>query len=159
MILENILSRERTICRLESTSKKRTFEYIADLLSSLNNTPPIEPDHLIELLNTRERLGSTAIGKGIAIPHCRCTQVTEPMGFLITLQQPVDFDAPDDQKVDIIFLLLVPDDDGNDYLSLLSSLADLFRSIEFRNQIRKVDTSDSLYYTALNFERRLETGS
>ena len=104
MILESILSHERTICRLDSSSKKRTFEFIADFLSTLQSECHIKPDHLIDLLNKRERLGSTGIGKGIAIPHCRCKDIKQPLGLLITLKQPISFDAPDDQHVDIVFV-------------------------------------------------------
>jgi PTS system nitrogen regulatory IIA component len=153
MVLENILSYERSICRLDASSKKKTFEFIADFLLGLNDSPDITPDQLIEKLNAREKLGSTAIGKGVAIPHCRCPELTEPTGLLITLEHPINFDAPDNQKVDILFVLIVPEENNEQNLTLLTELADLLSSIEFRNHMRKAKTSEELYFAALNFER------
>ncbi|MCY4044661.1 MAG: PTS sugar transporter subunit IIA [Cellvibrionales bacterium] len=153
MVLENILSYERSICQLDTSSKKKTFEFIADFLLSLSDTPDVTPDQLIEKLNAREKLGSTGIGKGVAIPHCRCPDLDEPTGLLITLERPIDFDAPDDQKVDILFVLIVPEENNEQHLTLLTELAELLSSIEFRNNMRKARTAEELYFAALNFER------
>ncbi len=153
MILDSILTHDRSLCNLELSSKKKVFEFIADFLSSSSDTPLKQPDQLIELLNTRERLGTTAIGKGIAVPHCRCPKIDEPLGLLITLDKAIAFDALDGQKVDIIFVLMVPEKNHEQYLSMLTSLAELFDSIDFRNQVRKAESSEELFYAALNFER------
>ena len=71
-----------------STFKKKVFEFIADYISASSGAQLKSPDQLIELLNTRERLGTTAIGKGIAIPHCRCPTIKEPIGILIIIIEP-----------------------------------------------------------------------
>ncbi|CAA0081260.1 Nitrogen regulatory protein [BD1-7 clade bacterium] len=154
MIIEHILTPERTACNVATSSKKRTFEFIADRLGqSQPASPCINADNLLEHLNARERLGSTGIGKGIAIPHCRCSDITETIGLLIKLKKPVDFDAPDDQPVDILFVMVVPQDANDQHLQILSSLAELFHQAEFRNQLRKAQTNDELYMAALNYEK------
>ncbi len=154
MMIENILTPERSVALLNASSKKRTFEFIADKLSQPESaTPCINADSLLEHLNARERLGSTGIGKGIAIPHCRCSDIQDTQGLLIKLKKPIDYDAPDDQPVDILFVLIVPQDANDQHLNILSSLAELFHQAEFRNELRKAQTNDELYWAAVNYER------
>lgn len=147
MAIADILNLERTSCNLSLSSKKRTFDYIADFLAS--KVPDIDADDLFEHLTQREQLGSTGIGNGIAIPHCRCSNVKETTGALITLRDPVNFDAADQHPVDIIFVLLVPKEACDEHLKTLSSLAEKLDQTTFRNQLRKADTAESLYQAAI----------
>ncbi|NRB37632.1 MAG: PTS IIA-like nitrogen regulatory protein PtsN [Pseudomonadales bacterium] len=147
MTIEDILTRERTCSNISLTSKKRTFEYIADFLA--RSVPEIDADELFEHLTQREQLGSTGIGNGIAIPHCRCSNVSQTTGALITLCEPVDFDSIDNHPVDIIFVLLVPKEATDEHLKTLSHLAEHLDKTEFRNQLRKAKSSEELYLAAI----------
>ena len=88
-------------------SKKRLFETIARIIS--DDQPSLVYEEVFDQLIAREKLGSTGLGQGIAIPHCRVEHCPQPLGTLVTLEQPIDFDAPDDQPVDLLFALLVPE--------------------------------------------------
>lgn len=146
MTIDDILTKDRISCNISLSSKKRTFEYIADFLAS--SVAEIDADDLFEHLTQREQLGSTGIGNGIAIPHCRCTNVTQTTGALITLNDPVDFDAIDNHPVDIIFVLLVPKEATDEHLQTLSQLAEHLDQSEYRNRLRKAENIDALFDAA-----------
>lgn len=146
MIIDDILTQARTSSNVTLSSKKRTFEYIADFLAS--TISEVDADDLFEHLTQRERLGSTGIGNGIAIPHCRCSNVTETTGALITLKDPINFDAIDDHPVDIIFVLLVPKDANDVHLKSLSMLAEHLDKTEYRNNLRKAQSQEELFNAA-----------
>ncbi len=148
MIIDDILNEDRTRCKISLSSKKRTFDFIADFLAS--TVPEINADDLFEHLTQREQLGSTGIGNGIAIPHCRCSNVSETTGALITLQDPIEFDAIDQHPVDIIFVLLVPKEANDAHLKTLSSLAQRLDQTTFRNQLRKAEDNTSLFQAAIS---------
>ena len=103
--LNEILSPERTICNAPGASKKRLFETIARVIS--DDQPSLVYEEVFAQLIAREKLGSTGLGQGIAIPHCRMDACPEPIGTLVTLEKAIDFDAPDDKPVDLLFALLV----------------------------------------------------
>ena len=147
MVIDDILNQERTSCKISLSSKKRIFDFISDFLAS--SLPEINADDLFEHLTQREQLGSTGIGNGIAIPHCRCSNVTQTTGALITLQDPIDFDAADNHPVDIIFVLLVPKEANDEHLKTLSHLAERLDQTTFRNQLRKADDNLSLFQAAI----------
>ncbi|MEC8113034.1 MAG: PTS sugar transporter subunit IIA, partial [Pseudomonadota bacterium] len=92
-------------------------------------------------LLAREKLGSTAIGHGVAIPHSRMSGCSEPLGCLILLSQGVDFGAPDGAVVEIAFILLVPEAATQDHLDLLASLASAFSSADIRDRLKKADSA------------------
>lgn len=122
--VSKLLSPNRTLCGLVGGSKKRTLEQIAQCIT--RDVPTLDREDLFRRLMARERLGSTGIGGGIAIPHCRLDNCTGTIGALITLAQPLPFDAIDDQPVDIIFALLAPEEAQDSHLKTLSSLAKMF---------------------------------
>jgi PTS system nitrogen regulatory IIA component len=148
MNIADILTPARALCNAPGTSKKRALESIADFISQ--DIPSLDANALFKQLICRERLGSTAIGHGIAIPHCRmegCTQIT---GALVKLAQPVDFDAMDDKPVDLLFVLLVPEQACEEHLQILKGLAQLFNSADTRNALRQAGDSLTLYEIAIN---------
>ena len=126
-----------------ATSKKRVIESISLQLAA--NTGLISADAIFDALFDRERLGSTGLGKGVAIPHARVPGITHTIAAMLTLDHPVDFDASDKEGVDIIFALLVPEDDGGDHLEHLASLVTTFRDPKICQSIRKVDDADKLF--------------
>lgn len=151
MIIKKILAQNLVFCNAAGSSKKKALENVADALH--NALPEIDSAELFEHLIAREKLGSTAIGKGIAIPHCRCSKVERTIGCLVKLQEPIDFDSPDDLPVDILFVMLVPEQATNEHLQTLAHLAQLFEQSEFRNALRKSKTNEELYNAALQFDK------
>ena len=151
MQINQILDRDRILCNAPGSSKKKALENIADFLHS--RLPEIDSDELFEQLVAREKLGSTAIGKGVAIPHCRCQWVQQTVGCLVKMHEPIDFDAADNLPVDLLFVLIVPEQATDEHLQTLAQLAQLFDQSEFRNALRKAQTRDELFAAANRFDK------
>ena len=117
-------------------SKKRLFEQAA---ASISAEFDLNQESVYRSLLAREKLGSTAIGHGVAIPHSRMSGCTEPLGCLILLSEGVDFGAPDGADVEIAFILLVPEAATQDHLDLLASLANAFSNADIRDRLKKAD--------------------
>jgi nitrogen PTS system EIIA component len=148
MQIQTILSPERTLCGAPGSSKKRVFENISHFICE--DIKSLSPNELFESLITREKLGSTGLGHGIAIPHCRMKNCHKIIGCLIKLNQPIDFDAIDNEKVDLLFVLLVPEQAQDEHLTVLAKLAQLFNDASFRQQLRATSDKDSLYQAAIS---------
>jgi PTS system nitrogen regulatory IIA component len=99
----------------------------------------------------REQLGTTALGNGIAIPHCRLAPCENIIGALITLDKGIDFDSLDNKPVDILFVLLVPEIENDEHVKTLANLATLFNNENFCHTIRHTDDSEELYNIAVNY--------
>jgi len=141
--LNQILTPRRTVCRAPGISKKRLFETIARIIS--DDQLSLSYDEVFDHLIAREKLGSTGLGKGIAIPHCRVANCTQPLGTLLTLEDPIDFDAPDDKPVDLLFVLLVPEEAHQQHLDILANVARLFNQSTFCEQLRAATDNKVLY--------------
>lgn len=150
MQLENILTPERTLCRAIAHDKQQVLESCARFLSE--SVPSLDANALLQSLLARERLGSTGLGNGIAIPHCRLKNIDHVIGALITLAEPVEFEAVDDKLVDIVFVLLAPATAMQQHLNALAALAELFNRSEFREQLRNAESSAQLYQAAVEFK-------
>ena len=124
MQISEILSAERILCNIETSSKKSALEVLARLIAGTN--PSLTYAEIFSCLFAREKLGSTSLGGGVAIPHCRFTDSTKTIGAFIQLREAIDYDAIDQQPVDLIFALLVPEDSTNEHLQILATLAELF---------------------------------
>ena len=124
MFPPNFIDAERIACRLAIGSKKRVLQQLGELLAS--STPGLSPEAVFDHLLERERLGSTGLGHGIALPHARVPQIEGAVGPFVQLQTGVDFDAVDDQPVDLAFGLLVPQEATEEHLQLLAKLASMF---------------------------------
>ena len=146
MNITDVLSVDRTCCDAPGVSKKRVLEFIADFFSE--HTDFIDANELYNQLISRERLGSTGIGEGIAVPHCRLSGCPRITGILLKLDSSVDFDAIDGQPVDLIFALVVPDEQNDEHLQTLSAIAELLQSNEVRQQLRSCSSSNNLYQIA-----------
>ena len=146
MKITDVLSLDRTHCDVPGISKKRVLEFIADFFSE--HTDFVDANSLYHELISRERLGSTGIGEGIAVPHCRLSGCPRITGILLKLDNPVDFDAIDGEPVDLIFALVVPDEQNDEHLKTLSAIAELLQSSDVRQQLRSCSTSDKLYQIA-----------
>ncbi|MBN7795340.1 PTS IIA-like nitrogen regulatory protein PtsN [Parahaliea mediterranea] len=144
--LSDILTPGRTVCRATGGSKKRLFETIARLISE--DQQALSYTEVFTQLIARERLGSTGLGKGIAIPHCRIDNCPRPLGSLLTLEEAIDFEAPDGEPVDLLFVLLVPEEAQQVHLDILSHIAGLFRQDAFCQSLRQAEDAAALYATA-----------
>ncbi|PKM07558.1 MAG: PTS IIA-like nitrogen-regulatory protein PtsN [Gammaproteobacteria bacterium HGW-Gammaproteobacteria-4] len=143
MHLIDLLSPSRVRIERAVTSKKRLLENLAALLSeSLGG----ELERAIfDNLCARERMGSTALGHGVAIPHGRCAQLNAAIGAFVRLSEPVDFGAADGQPVDLIFALAVPQHFTHQHLVLLAELADMFARETVRDKLRAAPDTAALY--------------
>ena len=122
-------------------SKKRVFERAAEAMGAGLN---LSSETIYRALLAREKLGSTAIGEGIAIPHCRINECAEAAGCLVTLREPIDFGSADGRDVDVIFVLLVPEEATEAHLKLLAALARSFSNAEMRDRVRQTQDPEAL---------------
>lgn len=144
---KDILSPERTVCQVAGSSKKRLFEIIAELVCADQTT--LDYNDVLDKLIARESLGSTGLGGGIAIPHCRIGNCEQPLGSLITLEEPIPFEAPDDEPVDLLFVLMVPEEADQAHLDILADIARRFSESSFCEQLRAARDNAALYQAAV----------
>ena len=129
MKLADILSAGRVATGVAVTSKKRALEEIAKLLAA--GAPGVSQTDIVNSLSAREKLGSTGLGHGVAIPHGRMSGITASVGAFIRLKHPVDYDTHDGQPVDLIFGLLVPQHATGEHLQHLAAIAEKFSEDDF----------------------------
>ncbi|MEH6651478.1 MAG: PTS IIA-like nitrogen regulatory protein PtsN [Motiliproteus sp.] len=153
MLIHGTLVRERCFFGVPGNSKKRVLERLSELICE--QVPSLDAEEVFSGLVGRERLGSTGIGEGIAIPHCRLESCTETTGALIRLQEPIDFDAIDSQPVDLLYVLLVPTEATEAHLQTLAALAEMFSKAEVRNLFRDTESAEQLYKAAVDYEMAL----
>ncbi len=130
--IASLLPLDNVVASLEASSKKRVFEQVGLLFE---NQQSVGRSTVYDALFAREKLGSTGLGQGIAIPHGRIKGLKHPVGAFVRLAAPVQFDAPDGKPVDLIFVLLVPEAANEHHLQLLSELAQMFSDKAFREQL------------------------
>lgn len=148
MQIESLLTLERTLSNQETGSKRGALELLAQVIAQ--DLPDIEADDLFRRFLARERLGSTGIGHGIAIPHCRINSASGAIGALITLTQPVEYDSIDGEPVDILFAMLVPEEAHDEHLKNLAALASALTRSEFRQRLRVASDSPTLFQAAIS---------
>lgn len=137
-----ILSPEGIIAGMRATSKKQVLQELARVAGQLTG----ENDRSIfEVLLDRERLGSTGVGRGVAIPHGKLSSLRGIFGLFARLQRPVDFESIDDQPVDLIFLLLAPEASGAEHLKALAKVSRLLRDEGLCEKLRGCDSADAIY--------------
>ena len=142
MNLAALLDPERIAHLPEVSSKKRALEMLSDMLSKAMPTP--DGEDIFDSLVARERIGSTGLGHGVAIPHGRMAGLEEAAAALITLDTPVDYDAPDGEPVDILFALIVPEESTEEHLQILAQLAKMFSDNQVLANLREATTQESL---------------
>ncbi len=126
MKLSEILSPDCIRLDSDATSKKRVLESVSQLLADTDEE--LSPREVFDCLIAREKLGSTGLGQGVAIPHGRLTGLDKTIGVFLRLPKGVDFDAPDNEPVDLVFALLVPKESTEEHLQVLASIASYFNS-------------------------------
>ena len=146
MNINSILSPERTFCNIETRSKKNAIEKAAALIAG--TLPSLDADDIYSKLIAREKLGPTALGQGIALPHCRIKGCNNIVGALFTIKSPIDFGALDDQLVNIMFVLLVPEEEVDEHLKTMAMLAAKFDSEEYRANLINAPDNQVLFNRA-----------
>ncbi len=145
MQISKLLPSNSIVCHSPVNSKKRALEELSKLLAVQINSP----DSVLEIYNSllaRERMGSTAIGHGVALPRARLQENSTTIGAFITLDHGINFDSfTDNQPVDLIFALLVPIKSTQQDLQNLSSLANMFNDLELCEKLRNSDNEQKLY--------------
>ena len=142
MSKNELISKEAILADFESDSKKKVIQAIATEASKICNLP--ERDILDTLLD-RERLGSTAVGHGVAIPHGKLKQLDKIVGLFAKLKSPIDFDSLEEQPVDLIFVLLAPESASADHLSALSHVARILGNDTIATKLRESSSKNEIY--------------
>jgi nitrogen PTS system EIIA component len=151
MHLINLLTPSRVVAGVSITSKKRLLETLAGLLAEGQGA---DAERVIfDSLCSREKLGSTALGRGVAIPHGRSGVLGSAVGAFVRLNEPLDFGAPDGAGVDLLFALGVPEHFTNQHLLLLSQLAEMFSDPAFSERLRSAADSTALYDLLVDWQR------
>lgn len=141
--LDQVLSSERVYTGAFGVSKKRVLQSLAErLAASLDGVAEVD---LFDQLIARERLGSTGLGQGIAVPHCRLAQIERPIAALAKLDEAVDFESPDRKPVDLLFVLVVPEAATDDHLNLLAAVVERFNDSALVKSLRQASDSQTLY--------------
>ncbi|MGA0411948.1 MAG: PTS sugar transporter subunit IIA [Candidatus Puniceispirillales bacterium] len=140
MNINQMLDEKSFLINFEATSKKQMLNELCKLANKKFN---LDERTLLENLTKREKLGSTAVGNGIAIPHANISGISEPRVLVATLSEGLDFNAADDQPIDIVFLLLAPDNEGSEHLQALALVSRLLRNNELTNKLRGCKSPES----------------
>lgn len=142
MKISECIAPENVEIDLNAPSKVRLLQILAKRASA---SVGIDEQEIFSALESREKLGSTGVGAGIAIPHASITGLKEPIGFVVRLGKPMDFDSIDGAPVDIVCLLLSPLGSNGSHLTVLSRIARLFRSPEVARDVRNATSQIELY--------------
>ena len=143
MPISELLQPARIACLQDSSSKKRCLETLSTLLAGA--LTDFTDGEIFNSLIGRERLGSTGLGDGVALPHGRLRGLKEPIAALVTLKHSIDFDAIDRKPVDLLFALLVPEDSTDEHLQILAQLARMFSNADFCTRLRSCTNSEQCF--------------
>lgn len=147
--LSKILSLELTVCgSTESRTKKQILEQISRMVHETDHA--IKYQEVLGTLQKRERIGTTTIGHGVAIPHGRIPNLEYPVCVLISLEKAIEFDTSDAVAVDLFFGLLVPQKTDDEHLKILATLATKLKSKDYREKLRAATTNKELYHAAIS---------
>jgi len=142
MDISDLINQNSIIPNLKAASKKQLLQELEAITNQKCAAPLTD---VASTLMERERLGSTGVGHGVAIPHGRFSDLDQIMGFFVKLDKPLNFDSLDDQPVDLVFLLLVPEEAGADHLKALAKVSRIFRDQSICEKLRGTNDSDAIY--------------
>ncbi len=143
MEITDILRPDCTLCAVQGSSKKKILELIS--LKASEFLPDIDQAVILSSLMGREKMGSTGIGGGIALPHGRLAELDKALAVLVTSESPIEFDAIDNAPVDIFFAILVPEAKASEHLGTLAAIAQKLNDKTTLASIRQATTSEQLY--------------
>lgn len=142
--LSELFSSERVRCNCDVKSKKKALQTVAELLGQNLEDEELSEMDFLDALIAREKMGSTGLGHGVSIPHGRIKGLDRPFASMITLSEGIEYEAPDDEKVDIVMGLVVPENCNQEHLQILASLAELFSAESLRQALRDCKGPDDL---------------
>jgi len=140
--LADLVTPRSVVAQLRAPTKRQVLQELARRAALMTGIPD---KRIYDALAERERLGTTGIGSGIAIPHCRLSELNRLYGFFARLERPVPFEAIDDQPVDLVFLLLAPAEAGAEHLKALARVSRLLRDKAMCEKLRGANSADALY--------------
>jgi PTS system nitrogen regulatory IIA component len=147
MTPDQILKPDNVLNNIIARSKKHCLEILSELLA--RGTPAIPGEEIFSKLIERERLGSTGLGNGVGFPHCRFAGIDASHGALLKLSEPVEFDSPDGEPVDLVFGLMVPEEITDQHREEIAEITALLGDPTVRTRLRKARTSRELYEALL----------
>jgi len=156
MDMHELITLERVALDSQVASKKRALEGLSRLLAT--GSPALSAVEVFDGLVGRERLGSTGLGHGVALPHTRSARIKQAVGAFLRLEKGVDFDSLDRTPVDLLFGLLVPDDAPEQHLQTLARLAEMFRDPALCDALRAAVETPALYALLNDWKPGAETG-
>ena len=142
MLITDLVAPEAILPALKVNNKKQALQELAARAAELSGQ---NERSIFEVLLQREKLGTTAVGYGVAIPHGKLPKLTKMFGLFARLDRPIDFEALDGQPVDLVFLLLAPEGAGADHLKALARVARLLRDQDTANKLRAARDAQALY--------------
>jgi len=150
MLISNLLTPETIVVDLKATSKKQALQEMASYAASQLN---LEDRAVLDVLLERERLGTTGVGRGIAIPHGKLIGLNKLYLLFARLKTPIPFDATDGQPVDLMFLLLTPENAGGDHLTALAKVSRLLHDEKMCSLLRGSENAEAVYSAILEHEQ------
>lgn len=157
MNLGTLISSSAVISNTDIKSKKRALELLAEMLATETSNEDTSALDIFALLIEREKLGSTSLGHGVALPHTRTELTEHAVGAFLKLDKGIDFDSPDEQKTDLIFALIVPVHYTDEHLKILAYLASLFNDNAFCEKIRSTNAPQEIHQTLINWQLSPQT--
>jgi PTS system nitrogen regulatory IIA component len=148
MTLQEIIKPDGVLCNASARSKKHCLEILSELL--IRNKPNLASDDIFECLISRERLGCTSLDKGAAFPHCRVAGIENSIAVLIKLSEPVEFDSPDGEPVDIVLGMMLPEEVDETHLAEIKLITDILSDQGLRTRLREMNSSSDLYDTLIS---------
>ena len=149
MQIRDIITPERITSSMSASSKKRVLEEISTLLR--DDEVDLDQNAVFHSLVERERLGSTCIGNGVALPHGRVKGLKKPVGAFATLAQDIDYDALDGEPIKMVFALLVPENTNEEHLRALATLATIFQDQDLRDRLLGAESAQEIYRLLANY--------
>jgi len=143
MLLQEIIKPDGVLCNATARSKKHCLEILSELL--IRSHPEIPGDDIFECLISRERLGCTSLLKGAAFPHCRVNGIETSNAALIKLSEPIDFDSPDGEPIDLVFGMMVPAELEQRHHDEIQYVTSLLADEALRSRLRQATSSRDLY--------------
>jgi nitrogen PTS system EIIA component len=140
--IADLVTPRSVVAQLRAPTKRQVLQ---ELARRAGTTTGIADRRIYDALAERERLGTTGIGNGVAIPHCRLAELTRLYGLFARLERPIPFEAIDDEPVDLVFVLLAPADAGAEHLKALARVSRLLRDRAICEKLRGANSADALY--------------
>lgn len=142
MFLTSLLDRRAINASVSVNSKRQALQVVADIAARQLG---LDAGDIHQALIERERLGSTGVGMGVAVPHAALNGLDRMYGVFIRLEEPIDYEAIDDMPVDLIFALLAPENAGTEHLRALAKVSRVLRQKDLREQLRAIENSEAIY--------------